>query len=564
MTEAQTAQLKTLAKRIREDFSWYAGRFLTIKTKDSRIAPLVLNDTQRAIDDRWQADEAAGRPVRYLILKARQEGVSTYIAARMFHRTATRKNRSSLIVSHDEDSTVSLFDMVKLYNDSLPDLLRPMQRYSNRRELVFENPSDEGRRDTPGLRSRLSVALARNVRAGRSKTLHDVLCSEAAFYPDLRTLRTGLFNAVPMTAGTAIILETTANGVGEEFQSMWEAAKRGENGFTPLFFPWFVHKEYRRPFRDDGERGRFIESLTAEEHQAQALYGLEAEQLHWRREKAKEFDSFELFLQEYPENDVDCFLTSGSPALPVKALRERQKVVKQAKWRGYLETYVDDTDPKNPQEKIRFNDDPKGPLSVWKMPDHEREYVIGVDTSEGLDGGDYSSADIVDKETGEQVAQWHGLKDPDLLGSTVLPDLGWYFNNAEIGVERNNHGHVVLNELKKVYSKLFRAVETDELTNKTTEKLGWLTTIRSKPIMIDELRRCIREHGVIINSDATLSECLTFVRYPNGTTAAQENCKDDRVMSLAIALQILAHHPHVQPRRRRRVSESTYDATTGY
>lgn len=558
-TSSTSPRLLKLAQRLKTDFPWYAERFLKIRTKDGRILSLRLNHVQRVIDDVWRVLEAAGKPVRIYVLKSRQPGVSTYTDAKLFHRTATRKNRSGLIISHDDDSAVTLFDMVKLFNDQLPSPLRPMQRYSNRRELVFENPNQAERPERPGLRSRLAVATAANLKAGRSKTLSDVHCSEIAFYRDLITLLTGLLQAVPDLPGTAIVLETTAQGAGSDAHKVWEEAKRGENSFTPVFIPWFWHEEYVLAFADSTDEAEFLASLTDEEKLARKLYGLSPAQLHWRREKIKSFDTIDLFFQEYPENDVDCWLTSGSPALPVKELRERQKDVKPPKWRGRLESFTE-----KDQDQIRFVSDAKGPLSVWKMPQAEHEYVVFADTSEGLPGGDYSCADVLDKETGEQVAQWHGLIDPDLLGSDVLPNLGWYYRQAEVGVERNNDGKTVLNELKKVYTKLFRTIQTDELTNKTTEKLGWLTTPRSKPIMVNELRRCLREDGVIINNPETIAECLTFVRYPNGTTAAQQNCKDDRVMSLCGALQMLQHHPYAPPRKPQRMTEPHYSDITGY
>uniref|UniRef100_A0A832I2W5 Terminase large subunit gp17-like C-terminal domain-containing protein n=1 Tax=Eiseniibacteriota bacterium TaxID=2212470 RepID=A0A832I2W5_UNCEI len=562
-----TKDQKQKLRRIRDDVRWYARRFLWIKTKDNRLVRLAPNATQEKLQRIIDAKRKANEPVRLLILKARQEGVSTWIDGWIFHDTVTHKNVSSLIVSHDDDSAVHLFDMVKLFNEQLPPALRPMQRYSNRRELVFENPSDADRPARPGLRSRLSVASARNVRAGRSKTLRNVHCSEAAFYPDLATLLLSVQNAVPDRPNTAIVLETTANGVGDAFHRLWEAAKRGENAYTPVFIAWYEHHEYRRPFESDAERQRFKESLTANEKQARRLYDLDLEQLHWRRQKAKEFDSFDQFLQEYPENDVDCFLTSGSPALPVADIRAMQKRIAPPKWRGYLETYVDEKDPANPVEKIRFAADPKGPLSIWSMPRPEGQYVVFADPSEGLATGDYTSVDVFDKETSEQVAQWHGHIDPDLLGSDILPNLGWFFRSALVGFERNGqHGGSVLVALKRSgYTHLFRSVQIDERTNKRTKKLGWLTTGKSKPLLVDEIRQRFRERSVTINSARTLDECLTFVRRPDGTTAAQEHCHDDCVMSLGGALQLLKLHPYTKPiRAARRTAAPEYSAITGY
>ena len=296
----------------------------------------------------------------------------------------------------------------------------------------------------------------------------------------------GLRNAVPDLPGTAIVIETTANGVGDDFHKLWEAAKRGENGYTPIFFPWFVHGEYRRPFADQAKKRRFLESLTDEEEQAQKLYDLDAEQLHWRREKAREVDIFDQFLQESPETDVDCFLSSGSHALPVADIKAMQKTATPPKFRGYLESYLDERDPVNPVEKIRFVDDPKGPLSLWKLPEAGRQYAFGSDTSEGIPGGDYSGVDVLEKEASEQVAQWHGLIDPDLLGSEVIPNLGWFYNTADAGVEPNNDGKTVLVAWKSAgYPNIFRSVQVDERSNKVV--------VSDLPQRLVRIRRLMQE-----------------------------------------------------------------------
>jgi hypothetical protein len=569
-------QLKTLAKRIRDDGRWYIERFLQIRDKNSRIVPLKLSNNQAFYYEQfWKPSELAGIPIRDIVLKARQTWMSTGVGGIFFHKTATNKNIVTQVVSHEEDSVDHIFGMHRLFYDLLPQPLKPMQRYSNRKELVFENPDNQTRPEKPGLRSKIMVALARNIRAGHSKTINYLHLSEGALYPAFIQLLTGFLPAVPFKPNTAIVIETTASNVGTELHKFWLQAKLGPgdpnwNGFRAVFIPWFSHSEYALPFGSPEERASFLNSLVDQPAYgspltAQKLYDLTDEQLHWRQKTMANFDSPELFFQQYPENDVDCWFSTGSCAFPVPALREMRKATTSPKWRGYLETYTDDRDPRNPQEKIRFVDDPKGPLSIWKMPTAEGQYAIGADTSEGLAGGDYASGDVFDKETCEQVAQWHGLVDPDLFGSDVLTNLGWYYRNAEIGVERNNHGLTTLVALKRAgYSNLFRSMQVDERTNKTTQKLGWLTTRQSKPLMVDEIRQRVRERSVTINSADTIDECLTYVRQPDGTTAAQQNCKDDRVMSLGVVLQVIKHNPYITRRPRKHLPEPAVDAVTGY
>jgi hypothetical protein len=572
-----TTDQKNKLRRLRDDPRWYVERFLQIRDKEARIVPLHYANNQAYYYERyWKPSRDAGLPIRDFILKPRQSWMSTGVGSLFFQDTVTRKNVVTEVVSHEEDSVDHLFGMHRLFFDLLPAPLKPMRRYSNRKELVFENPDDDERPNRPGLRSKISVSLARNIRAGHSKTRNNVHLSEAALYPHFTELVNGFIPSVPNKPNTAIVIETTASHVGSEAHRFYQRAKLGPghpdwNGFRAVFIAWYSHAEYVIPFASDEDRASFLRGLSDSPDQgmpltAKKLYGLTPEQLHWRQMTGKQFDTWEAFFQQYPENDVDCWLSTGSAALPVADVRAMQQTTKPPKWRGYLETYIDDKDPKNPVEKIRFVDDPKGPLRLWKLPKPEGEYIVAADTSEGYAGGDYSSVDVFDKENSEQVAQWHGHIDPDLLGSEVLPNLGWYFRSALVGVERNGPGLVTLVALKRSgYTNIYRSTQLDQRTNKQTKKLGWLTTRQSKPLLVDEIRQRLRERSCVINSSETLDEYLTFVRLPDGSTAAQENCRDDRVISSGIGLVLLKLFPFAPPRKARRpVPKTTYDAVTGY
>lgn len=535
---------KEKLRRLRDDFPYYAKHCLRIQTKDGKEQELLLNETQQLLEGKWREQQDKGLPVRLLILKARQEGVSTYIDGKIFHRIATSKNLNGQIVSHDEDSVNHLFNIIRLYYDRLPDPLRPMRRYSNRKELVFENPDDTARRERPGLRSRVSVALARNLKAGRSKTLQYLHLSEAAFYPDLRTLLSGILQAVPDNPDTAVVIETTANGIGDEFHKLWQKAKNGLSQFIPIFIPWYLHKEYRLEFRDQPERDEFLKSLTEEEEKAQKNYSLSAEQLQWRRKKKASADSDELFFQEYPENDVDCFLSSGRPVFSGEsgqALKTFYALTKKTppKWQGDLTEDEDGT--------IRFIASPKGNLKLWKLPGKEmREKmapVIGADVAEGLEQGDYSSAEVIDAVSKEQIAEWHGHTDPDLFGDELYK-LGWYFGEIPVAVEVNNHGLTTLTTLKKRgYSRLFtRRVPSPADPRNEIESLGWKTDSRTKPLMEDYLRTMLREGSVSIVSRELVEELLSYIIRADGSTGANESCYDDRAIAFMIALQAGRQH----------------------
>lgn len=222
----------------------YIESCLKIKTKSGTVVPFRLNDAQRklyAVAKRQQDD---GKPVRLIILKARQLGFSTLTEGLIFHACATRRNVNALIVAHREDATANLFRMSKLFYDELPAPVKPMLRASNAQELVFENPSKlrSEREARPGLRSRIRCATAGGRGIGRSDTLQCVHLSEYAFWPDgadgKASTLAGILQAVPSLPGTMVVIESTANGF-EDFKERWDAAVAGENDFEPVFFAWF-------------------------------------------------------------------------------------------------------------------------------------------------------------------------------------------------------------------------------------------------------------------------------------------------------------------------------------
>ena len=181
-----------------------------------------------------------------------------------------------------------------------------------------------------------------------------------------------------------------------------------------------------------------------------------------------------------------------------------------------------------------------GPLSVWQVPQAGARYVVGADVAEGLARGDYSSAHVIDAKSGVVVAHWHGHVDPDKFGEEVLYALGFFYNEALIGVESNNHGLTTLTALNKSkYTNLYRQRRLNQRHSEATEALGWRTTTLTKPLAIDELNANLRDGILDLRCEFTIAELKTFVRDDNGQTHGSPH--DDRVMSLAIANQMLKY-----------------------
>ena len=229
----------------------YIEHALYIKTKDQQIKLLWMNAAQQIIYRKISALEKAGKPIRFIILKARQEGVSTLCEAILFEKTARHENVNSLIIAHEPESTEEIFAMSKRFYDMLPDWMKPLRRYDNKKQMVFENPNEKARGNLPGKRSRMIIATADKVRVGRGMTLHCFHGSEVAFWKKAKELMLSVMQAIPDLPNTMIFLESTANGFGgdgEYFYNMVQDARSGKNDFELIFLPWHLIPEYSMPF----------------------------------------------------------------------------------------------------------------------------------------------------------------------------------------------------------------------------------------------------------------------------------------------------------------------------
>lgn len=542
--------------KLRNDPKWFIENFLHIKDKTATIIPFKLNKAQNIVMNMINDDKKNGKPLRYIVLKARQMGLSTLFEGLIYQDTSTKENKNSLIIAHEEQASSNLFQMSKLFYEEVPDLIRPMKKYANGKVLSFENPANEEseKQKNPGLRSKISIATAGAGEVGRSATYHNIHASEVAFFPDAKITMLGLLQAVPDQPNTMVVLESTANGVGDWFHEMWQKAERGENDFTPIFLPWFIQDEYTRPFRSEGEKEQFIDEVNSTslsqagdtvhtyEYELMEKHGLTYEQLNWRRyaiQNRCQGDEI-LFMQEYPSTPEEAFISSGRPKFNIRALRKYQTITKDPEVRGYLR--------ENEDGSVSLLEDEKGYVSIWRQPREGETYCIGADVAEGLEHGDYSTAQVGNPDF-DIVAEWHGHIDPDLFGNELVK-LGKYYNDAYIGVENNNHGLTTLTTLRKLeYWNIFHMKTYDKIADKMTHKLGWTTNKSTKPLMIDKLAEFVREYHLGIYNDALISEMFTYVIDAKGGTNAQNGCNDDRVMATAILLQLLleGRHEHYVP-----------------
>ncbi|APQ57699.1 DNA packaging protein [Paenibacillus polymyxa] len=502
-------------KGVLADFEQFCWRMLKIKTKSGRIMPLTLNDAQRTFVREVFRQIEAGKPVRIIILKARQMGFSTVTEALIYYFTSLQEAKNAFIVAQSSDASSNLYDMFQFYYEKVPAIIKPMSRKNNAKKLTFENPTirTADRRKNPGLKSKITVQTAESRVLARSDTIHYLHASEVAFWPAKKKKKhlLSLLAALSKEPGSLGVIESTANGM-EEFKKMWDAAVKGESDFTPLFFAWFEMPDYRKPVPPGFE-------LTEEERELKSKYGLDDEQLQWRRYTIRNDCGGDprQFDQEYPSEPDDAFLLSGEGIFDnkfIKHLRDGISIIGS----HYEIDFV----------KNKIIPAHAGELVIYRQPEQGKRYVLAADTAKGKEDGDYDAAYVIEERTGEMCAALHGKWDTDLYGKK-LNTLGLYFNTALLAVENNNTGESVLNTLFNTchYPLLFMHKKS----------LGWNTNQATRPVMISDFKEAIRDQLYYIYCPELYSECMTLID-KNGRAEADSGCHDDRILAYSIALQV--------------------------
>ncbi len=307
---ARSEREQAIRLRLKTNLEYYAAGCLKIRTKAGNIGPLIFNRMQRHLHVKIEAHAKRNGRVRVLVLKARQQGCSTYIGARFYHNATHARGQQVFILTHEQSATENLFDMANRFHEHCPELVRPHTGAANAKELAFDV-----------LDSGYSVGTAGTKAVGRSRTLQLFHGSEVAFWPNAGDHFAGVMQAVPDLSGTEVILESTGHGVGGEFHERWQTAEAGIGDYEAIFVPWFWSDEYRREVPPG-----FV--LDDEELECMEQFGLELDQMVWRRAKILELKDPMLFKQEYPATAAEAFEFSGHDSFikPDEIMRARKAV----------------------------------------------------------------------------------------------------------------------------------------------------------------------------------------------------------------------------------------------
>jgi hypothetical protein len=565
-----------VAKRLTEteefkDFPEFAAKYLRIlnrsDTSGREVAGyvnLVLNAVQLDFYKKIMAAREAGRPGRFIVLKARRMGLSTASQAFMFHQCLTQRERRAFITAADDGTTNNIFLMAKSMLEQLPRApsgpkggvpafddeelgnqwraadLRPEHRRNNDNQLWLTHPKNEN----SGLNSRFDVACAKSVKSSRGFELHYFHGSEIGFWENAGEFMVGLMPTFSETPDSLIVLESTANGAGgyfhDKFWRHWkgpgakkkkEGAKDfddGEEAWESVFYGWWQMPFYKRPLPEGVTARELLDSMPDEILKMIQDYDLSPEQAYWayRTWKDKMEEDWDLFRQEYPGNPQEAFAFAASRVFAEPDLRA---IEAQSVRAPYFQGDIIDADDREsihadaarvkPSIEMRpeLVPDADGPLWCWEKPADGKRYILFMDVASGKATGDYTAIQVIDQDSRLQVAEFCGQVDP-ATGSRALVLLGMHYNNGMICWETNGPGHYV--SLAVNLSGYWNVYIRDHVeTVAMDQRIGWVTNISTKPLMISTGETLIRLKLPIIQSKRLVAELRMFLQFVKKATS---------------------------------------------
>jgi hypothetical protein len=456
-----------------------AAGWLKVRDREGVERPLRANAVQRVFE------RECGR--QNIVLKARQMGMTTWVAGRFFLKTITARGVMTVQVAHTREAAEGIFRIVQRFWECLP---VEMQEGPLRR-----SKANSGQMCFPELDSEFRVVSAGDENAGRGLTVQYLHCSEVSRWPgDAGATLAGLRAA--LAPGGEMVMESTPNGAYGCFYEEWGRAVSSD--VVRHFFPWWMEEAYVAA-PPAGE-------LREEERRLVLAHGLTAEQIGFRR--GLEVSYRGLRSQEFAEDAESCFKATGECCFEVEAVESRLAAVSE------------------PIEVRRG-----GALQIWLPPLAGKEYLVAVDTAGGGADGDFAAVQVIEVGSGLQCAELQ-QRLGTLELARVSAELAKEYGGALIAVERNNHGAGVLAYLDSVerYARVYEQMGV----------AGWLTTAGSKPGMVSRMGALLVESPWMFFSRRLLGECRTFVTMAGGRTGAVNGAHDDCLMAMAIGQAVRA------------------------
>jgi len=546
----KTTTLQDIRNKAARYPRWFIENHLVIAVKKRQDKKLIMTRNQLQLWDKIEEKRLLGIPIRLIVLKSRQVGISTLCAAYGFTRWWSERNFNALIMAHLKPVTTNLFKKNrKFYAELDPAMRIPLER-SNKQELIMDM-SYGG--------SQFFLETSGSSHAVRSQTLHFFQGSEAAFYSDLDEVKEALEASVPDDDDdTAIIWESTGFGAGTPFHELWRSGFDDETIYESIFLNWADDPQHWHSVESDLIRDRYLERIFAQApHLKDRMehYGLRPEQIIWYfiTCKNKYKGEWVKMQQEYPCDPDEAFLASGATVIPTMVIQAYRTKTRD----GIIIDPLSDwsTDTQTWKKCDYLERDKNVYLEIFQMPVPNRHYLISVDTASGH-GADNSCAMVFDIVTQNVVAELHGKIDPKLLAKWCMR-LGTAYNHAVICIETNGLGLSTLTHMEDKYVYLYRQRTRGSVEGtRMTDRLGWHMSEDLRWNILINLRRNMMERLDVnahpeefIPSKAIISELATFIQPKTLTNKpqAEKGCHDDRVIALAIGVWACIEEIQMRP-----------------
>lgn len=571
--------------RYEHDFCFWAAVLAFIKKKGGGLdVRFVLNRPQRRLIAKFERMRLAGKPIRVILLKARQWGGSTatqiYMAwLQLLHQVGL----NSLIVGHQKDASIEVKDMFDRLINAYPiELLYGLGESYNANEPKIVGVGQSGNiHRIPQRNCKIKIGTAEKPDSARGGDYNLVHCTEVGLWkttegktPDeiIRSACSGIL----LKPYTMIVYESTANGTGNFFQREYDAAKKGISQFSALFIAWFEIEQYAIPFENETAKVEFATRLYANrdndftasnrEESGQYLYwlwkkGATLEAINWYVQERSKYADHGDMASEYPSDDVEAFVHSGARVFDKYKVEELKPACRSPRYVG--EVYGDAQEGEEALKNLRFAQGSQGLLSVWNLPvisNTEKvteRYLVVVDIGGRSKKADWSVITVFDRvfmaDGGKPVvvAQWYGHVDMDILAWKAA-QIAAFYDNALLVIESNtletkdkerqvdgDLSHFILNQIKDVYPNLYaRRQSEDDIKEGRPKKYGFHTNVSTKPMVIATLIKAVRENLYVERDERCLDEYLTYERKKNGAYGAIIGKHDDLLMTRAIGLHI--------------------------
>lgn len=571
--------------RCRYDFAFWAALYVYIKNKGGGDDVLFrLTRPQRKFVERLEKLRKANKPIRIVLLKARQWGGSTtsqlYMAwLQLIHKVGL----NSLIIAHQgagSDEIKDMFDrMIKAYPITM--LYKLGETYNeNESKLIGVGHSGSIHR-VPQRNCKIKIGTAERPDSCRGGDYNLVHLSEVGLWKTTdgkkpEDIVRSACSGILLKPYTMIVYESTANGTGNFFQREYDAAKRGTSQFEAMFVSWFDIEQYSLPFENDDAKADFAIWLWKNRNNSSASsaraesgkylwwlweQGATLEAINWYVQERAKYNEHAPMASEYPSDDVEAFVHSGERVFDKYKVDEFRASCKPPKYIG--DVYADGDSGKDALKNLRFAEDTQGLLWIWDLPEIDdkeivtNRYLTIVDIGGRSKKADWSVILVIDRlfmldgDRPEVVAQWYGHIDMDILAWKAA-QIAAFYDNSLLVIESNtlethdkerqvdgDLSHFILNQIKDVYPNLYARKQTeDEIREGLPRKYGFHTNVATKPMIISTLIKVVREHLYTERDERCLDEYVVYEKKQNGAFGAIIGKHDDLLMTRAIGLHI--------------------------